>query len=126
KEETAVETVNSILSLRSADEMFATIDLAMVDLNSALGRFMKIGSTPGFVKRGKEISVISAANPPIGILDEIDIEPIEMALQPGDLVIMFTDGIYDAPRHAANKDALMKRLIAEIRTKDPQDFADCL
>lgn len=126
KEETAVETVNSILSLRSADEMFATIDLAMVDLNSAVGRFMKIGSTPGFIKRGKEILMISAANPPIGILDQIDIEPIEMALEPGDLVIMFTDGIYDAPRHIANKDALMKRLISEIQTKDPQDFADCL
>lgn len=125
-EETAVETVNSILSLRSADEMFATIDLAMVDLNSAVGRFMKIGSTPGFVKRGKEIIMISAANPPIGILDKIDVEPIEMALAPGDLVIMFTDGIYDAPRHIANKDALMKRLISEIQTKDPQDFADCL
>lgn len=70
--------------------------------------------------------MISAANPPIGILDQIDIEPIEMALEPGDLVIMFTDGIYDAPRHIANKDALMKRLISEIQTKDPQDFADCL
>ena len=125
-EETAVETVNSILSLRSADEMFATIDLAMVDLNTAVGRFMKIGSTPGFVKRGKEIFMISAGNPPIGILDKIDIEPIEMPLSPGDLVIMFTDGIYDAPRHIANKDALMKRLISEIQTKDPQDFADCL
>lgn len=125
-EQIAVETVNSILFLRSADEMFATIDLAMVDLNSAVGRFMKIGSTPGFVKRGKEILQISAANPPIGILDHIDAEPIEMPLFPGDLVIMFTDGIYDAPRHAANKDVLMRRLISEIQTKDPQDFADCL
>lgn len=52
-EERAVDTVNSILSLRSADEMFATIDLAIVDLNTAEGRFMKIGSTPGFIKRGK-------------------------------------------------------------------------
>lgn len=125
-EETAVETVNSILSLRSADEMFATIDLAMIDLNTAHGRFMKIGSTPGFIKRGKEVFVITASNPPIGILTEIDVEPIEKKLLPGDLLIMFTDGIYDAPRHAANKDALMKRIISEIHTKDPQDFADCL
>lgn len=125
-EETAVDTVNSILSLRSADEMFATIDLAMIDLNTAYARFMKIGSTPGFVKRGKEVITISAANPPIGILHEIDVEPIEMYLRPGDLLIMFTDGIYDAPRHAVNKDVLMQRIISEIDTKDPQDFADCL
>ncbi|MFD1424497.1 stage II sporulation protein E [Laceyella tengchongensis] len=125
-EERAVDTVNSILSLRSADEMFATVDLAIVDLNSAKGRFMKIGSTPGFVKRGKQVMTLSAANPPIGILSEIEIEPIEMQLQPGDLVILMTDGVYDAPRRAVNKDAVMTRLISEIDTKDPQDFADCL
>jgi stage II sporulation protein E len=125
-EEKSVDTVNSILSLRTSDEMFATIDLAMIDLNTAHGRFMKIGSTPGFIKRGKKVKMLSAANPPIGILSEIDIEPIEMQLQPGDLIIMVTDGIYDAPRHAMNKDTFMIRLIAEIETKDPQDFADCL
>ncbi|MFC7443347.1 stage II sporulation protein E [Laceyella putida] len=125
-EERAVDTVNSILSLRSADEMFATVDLAIVDLNTAKGRFMKIGSTPGFIKRGKQVMMLSASNPPIGILSEIDIEPIEMQLEPGDLMVLMTDGVYDAPRRAANKDAVMTRLISEIDTKDPQDFADCL
>jgi len=125
-EDRAVEIVNSILSLRTTDEMFATVDLAMVDLNTAKGRFMKIGSTPGFIKRGKQVFTLSAANPPIGILQEIEVEPIEMQLEPGDLIILMTDGIYDAPRHAANKDAFMTRVISEIETKDPQDFADCL
>lgn len=125
-EERAVETVNSILSLRTSDEIFATIDLAMVDLNTAKGRFMKIGSTPGFIKRGKKVLKISASNPPIGILSEIDVEPIETQLQAGDLIIMMSDGIYDAARHTNNKDAFITRLINEIDSKDPQDFADCL
>ncbi|TCS94283.1 stage II sporulation protein E [Hazenella coriacea] len=125
-EDRTVDTVNSILSLRTADEMFATVDLAMVDLNTAHGRFMKVGSTPGFIKRGNQVHMVSAANPPIGILKEIDIDPIEMQLEPGDLVIMMTDGIYDAPRHTQNKDAFIKRMITEIDTKDPQDFADLL
>ncbi|MGA8942311.1 MAG: stage II sporulation protein E, partial [Thermoactinomyces sp.] len=125
-EEKAVDTVNSILSLRSADEMFATIDLAIIDLNTAAGRFMKIGSTPGFIKRGKKVMTLSAATPPIGILNHIEFEPIEMQLQPGDMIILMTDGVYDAPQHAVNKDAFMTRLIKEIDTKDPQGFADCL
>lgn len=125
-EEKAVETINSILSLRSTDEMFATIDLAMVDLNTARSRFLKIGSTPGFIKRGNEVHMISAGNPPLGILRDIDVEPVDCQLQAGDLLVMVTDGIYDAPRHAANKEACMKRLIGEIDTKDPQGFADCL
>lgn len=125
-EDRAVEIVNSILSLRSTDEIFATVDLAMVDLNTAKGRFMKIGSTPGFIKRGNQVFTLSAANPPIGILQEIEVETIEMQLLPGDLIILMTDGIYDAPRYVTNKDAWMMSIISEIETKDPQDFADCL
>ncbi|WP_072332991.1 stage II sporulation protein E [Thermoactinomyces sp. DSM 45891] len=125
-EERAVETINSILSLRTSDEVFATIDLAMIDLNSAKGRFMKIGSTPGFIKRGKKVLKLSASNPPIGILKEIDVEPIETQLQAGDLIVMMTDGIYDAAHNMVNKDAFITKIINEIDTKDPQDFADCL
>ncbi|MDQ0418271.1 stage II sporulation protein E [Croceifilum oryzae] len=125
-EERAVETINSILSLRTSDEVFATIDLAMIDLNSAKGRFMKIGSTPGFIKRGKKVLKLSASNPPIGILKEIDVEPIETQLQAGDLIVMMTDGIYDAAHNTVNKDAFITKIINEIDTKDPQDFADCL
>lgn len=126
REDQAVKTVNAILSLRSTDEMFATIDLAIVDLNTAHARFLKIGSTPGFIKRGREVITVSAANPPIGILREIDVETVEEQLRPGDLLIMVTDGIYDAPRHAADKERWMKRLISEIDTRDPQGFADLL
>jgi stage II sporulation protein E len=125
-EERAVDSVNSILSLRTMDEMFATIDLAMVDLNSGRGRFMKIGSTPGFIKRGKKIMKLAASSPPIGILKEIDVKPIDLQLEPGDILIMMSDGVYDASRHAMNKEAFMNRIIHEIDTKDPQDFADCL
>ncbi|GGE21735.1 stage II sporulation protein E [Marinithermofilum abyssi] len=124
-EQKAVQTINSILSLRTTDEMFATIDLAMIDLNSAASRFLKIGSTPGFIKRGDEVLMVSAGNPPAGILQDIDVDAVDMQLEPGDLLVMVTDGIYDAPRHK-NKEASMKRLIADIQTKDPQGFADCL
>lgn len=125
-EERAVETVNSILSMRTVDEVFATIDLAMIDCNTASGRFLKIGSTPGFIKRGKKVIRIAASNPPIGILKDIQVEPLTMQLQPGDLLIMVTDGIYDAAPVGMNKDAYLTQMIREIESKDPQDFADCL
>ncbi|WP_124726324.1 stage II sporulation protein E [Staphylospora marina] len=122
----AVETVNSILRLRSSDEMFATIDLALVDLNTAHARFMKIGSSPGFIKRGKQVLKLEASNPPIGILPRVDAEPIEMQLMPGDFIIMVTDGVYDGPGHQAIGDEELAALIAQTDTRDPQDFAERL
>jgi len=125
-ERLAIKSVNSVLMLRSPDEMFATVDMAIIDQYTAQTTFMKIGSTPSFIKRGKEVIPITASNLPVGIVEEIEIDLVSYPLQSGDILIMMTDGIYDAPGHAVNKDLWMKRVISEIEVDDPQAFADCL
>lgn len=125
-EKLAIKSVNSVLLLRSPDEMYATVDMALIDLYSADTTFMKIGSTPSFIKRGHEVIQITANNLPVGILQEIDVDLISVRLLPGDVLIMMTDGIYDAPGYAVNKELWMKRVIGEINTESPQEFADCL
>jgi stage II sporulation protein E len=69
---------------------------------------------------------ISANNLPIGILQDIDVDLISMQLMPGDTLIMMTDGIFDAPGPAVNKEMWMKRIIQGIDEEEPQVFADCL
>ncbi|NBI30822.1 stage II sporulation protein E [Chengkuizengella marina] len=125
-EKIAIKSVNSVLFLRSSDEMFATIDVALIDLYTAKTTFLKIGSTPSFIKRGDEVITISENNLPVGILHEIDVDIIEMQMQPNDIIIMMSDGIYDAPGLANNKELWMKRNIQNMQTDDPQDIADCL
>lgn len=125
-EKLAIKSVNSVLLLRSSDEVFATVDLALIDQYTAKTTFLKIGSTPSFVKRGDEVLTITASNLPIGILKDIDVDLVGLQLAPGDVLIMMTDGVYDAPGHAVNKELWMKRVIQEIDTEDPQEFADIL
>ncbi|MDP5276958.1 stage II sporulation protein E [Chengkuizengella axinellae] len=125
-EKLAIKSVNSVLFLRSTDEMFATIDVALIDLYTAKTTFLKIGSTPSFIKRGDEVIIISENNLPVGILHEIDVDLIEMQMQPGDILIMMSDGIYDAPGLVNNKELWMKRNIQSMQTDDPQEIADCL
>jgi len=121
-----IKSINTVLSLRSPDETFATVDLALVDLHSGQTKFIKTGSTPSFIKRGDEVIPISANNLPIGIIEEIDVDVVQYALQPGDLLIMITDGIYDAALSIENKNLWMKRKISELKTEDPQEIADLL
>ena len=125
-EQLAVKSVNTILLLRSPDETYATVDLAIIDLYSADTTFLKIGSTPSFIKRGQEVIPICANNLPVGIIQDIDVDFIHMALLPGDVLIMMSDGIYDAPGYAVNKDLWMKRVIGELKSNDPQEIADSL
>ncbi|MDP4099193.1 stage II sporulation protein E [Paenibacillus sp. P96] len=125
-ERLAIKSVNSVLLLRSPEEMYATVDMALIDQYSAKTTFMKIGSTPSFIKRGNEVIPISASNLPIGIIQDIDIDLITIQLQPGDILIMMTDGVFDAPGHAVNKELWMKRLILELDEDSPQEMADAL
>lgn len=126
EETVAIKSINSVLSLRSSEEIFSTLDLAMIDLQTAHTRFLKIGSTPSFIKRGETCLVIAAHNLPMGILHDIEVDVVTEQLKPGDLLIMMTDGIYDAPRKVENKELWMKRMISEISTQDPQEVADLL
>lgn len=125
-EKVAIKSINSILSLRSTDEMFATLDLAVIDLHDAFVRFLKIGSTPSFIKRGEKMLKVEASNLPMGIIQEFDVDIVSEQLLSDDLLIMMSDGIFEGPKHVENTDLWVKRKIREMVTDDPQEIADLL
>jgi stage II sporulation protein E len=126
EEKVAIKSVNSILSLRTTDEIFSTLDLAMVDLQNASAKFLKIGSTPSFIKRGNKIIKIQASNLPIGMIQEFEVDVVSEQLKAGDLLIMMSDGVFEGPLHVENYDLWMKRKLQGLETDDPQEIADLI
>ncbi|MCZ0755795.1 stage II sporulation protein E [Anoxybacillus sp. J5B_2022] len=124
-ETVAIKSINSILSLRTTDEIFSTLDLAMIDLQNASTKFLKIGSSPSFIKRGNNVMKIESSNLPIGIIKEVEFEIVSEQLKSGDLLIMMSDGIFEGP-FVENHEAWMKRKIKELKTTDPQAVADLI
>ncbi|MCF8568256.1 stage II sporulation protein E [Alicyclobacillus tolerans] len=125
-EQLAIKTVNSTLLLRSREEMFTTLDMALIDLFSAKAEFLKIGSAPSFIKRGDSVFSITGANVPIGILQDIEVQTVNEQLQDGDILILMSDGLYDAPQQSYDKEDWLKRQIEGLETSDPQQIADTL
>jgi stage II sporulation protein E len=126
EEKVAIKSVNSVLSLRTTDEIFSTLDLAMIDLQNAAVKFLKIGSTPSFIKRGNKVNKIQASNLPMGILQEFEVDVVSEQLKAGDLLIMMSDGVFEGPKHVENFDLWMKRKITELQTNKPQEIADLI
>ncbi|NEU32557.1 stage II sporulation protein E [bacterium LRH843] len=126
EETVAIKSVNSVLSLRTTDEIFSTLDLAMIDLQDATTKFLKIGSIPSFIKRGKSVFKVEASNLPMGMFQEFEVDVVSEQLKAGDIMIMMSDGIYDAPKHVENKELWMKRLLSELATDNPQEIADII
>lgn len=125
-EKVAIKSINSVLSLRTTDEIFSTLDLAVIDLHSADAKFLKIGSTPSFIKRGDHVLKIEASNLPIGIIQEFDVDVVSEQLKPGDLLVMMSDGIFEGPKYVENTDAWLKRKIREMESDDPQVVSDLI
>jgi len=93
--EVVLRSVNSLLQLRSGEEIFATVDMALINLVEGEVELLKIGAAPSFLKRGKEVFKVGASSLPIGILTNIEMECFKEKLQVNDLLVMVTDGVCD-------------------------------
>src|SRR5690625_1390512 len=102
------------------DEIFSTLDLAMIDMQTAHVQFLKIGSTPSFIKRRQQIIKIESSNLPIGIVEEFDVEVVDEELQEGDLLIMTSDGVFEAPKLIQNQEIWLKRIIQKLKQMIPK------
>ncbi|VBB06405.1 stage ii sporulation protein e (spoiie) [Lucifera butyrica] len=120
----AVKTVNSMLLLRMPEENFVTVDMAIIDNLTGETDFLKIGSAPSFIKRVREIFTIESASLPIGILNQIEIEPVKAKLVAGDTVIMVSDGVTDLSSRGGEKEIWLTNFLRRMENDDPQQLAE--
>ncbi len=120
----AVKTVNSMLLLRSPEESFVTIDIAIIDTYSGNIEFLKVGSAPSFIKRVREVMTIKSSALPIGILQQIEIQPVQSVIVVGDFVVMVSDGIIDVPQSNMEKGNWLANFLRQTRNSDAQALAE--
>ncbi|HEX3032416.1 MAG TPA: SpoIIE family protein phosphatase [Bacillota bacterium] len=125
-EEQAVKTINSALGLRAHEDRFATLDLMILDLNYGLCRFVKIGAAGSFIKRGDNIGLIKSTSLPIGILQQVDPDIVRQEVEPGDLLVLMSDGLLESATDRLDKEQWVIDVLVGCRTADPQNLADYL
>lgn len=119
----ALKTVNNILLQQENGEVFSTVDLALIDKIGGKLRLFKIGAAATFIKRGEKVAAVKMAALPMGIVDGLHIDFINVRLRPGDQIIMISDGVSDANRTDLEMEWL-KDAIRNIKSKDPQTISD--
>ncbi len=102
--EGAVKALNSILVLRSPEESFVTVDMAILDFQEQKGKIIKIGAAPSYVKGVSGVKKLSTSSLPAGIFNEIEIPVMEISFK-DETLILLTDGVIDAGKsYNASKD----------------------
>ncbi|MDH7480084.1 MAG: SpoIIE family protein phosphatase, partial [Syntrophomonadaceae bacterium] len=122
----AVQSLNTLLKLRAAREDFATLDLALISLRDGQAALVKLGAPPSLLRRGQEVRLINGGAPPVGILDRLELNEVQLKLEPGDCLIMVSDGVLDSHFHAAEREAWLLKLVKGAADRPPQELADYL
>ncbi len=124
--DTSVELINSAILNSSEKEIFATLDIAIVDLYSGNIEFMKNGACPTYIKNKKKINIVKSITLPTGIMDNVDLSLHDKDIENNDIVVMCSDGIIDSNVEYKNKELWIKYMLEDIETEDAQKIADLI
>jgi len=89
--------VSKLLFQRTPPAKYATSFVATVDLKNGRLRYTNAGHNSALLVRADEtIERLSSTGVPLGMLPEVPFAAREVELGPGDLVVIYTDGIVEA------------------------------
>ncbi len=90
----AVRMINSIMTMKSEEEAFVTLDLCIIDLYTGEARFIKTGAEPSFIlNKGGRVRTVRSASLPVGLIADAEAEVVTTKIQDGDKIVMMTDGV---------------------------------
>jgi sigma-B regulation protein RsbU (phosphoserine phosphatase) len=91
-----MENVNTLGYDSSAVNKYATFFYGQYSPESRLLRYVNAGHEPPLIFRGTNLIRLETGGPVVGLLPGVQYEQGAIALEPGDVLVAFTDGISEA------------------------------
>ena len=82
----SLELINRAL-INKNEEIFATLDIAIIDLYLGNIEFIKSGACPTYIKNNKKIQIIKANSLPTGMVETNQIETFDKDITSGDIML---------------------------------------
>ena len=126
EKDVSLKLINSTLSANTEEDMYATLDIEILDLFNGNMEFIKNSACPTYIKRGRDVQLLKSMSLPTGILNDVDLVVYDYDLQDGDILVMCTDGVIDSNKEYLNKQLWLKYLLEDMETNDAQKIADII
>ena len=126
EKDVSLKLINSTLSANTEEDMYATLDIEILDLYNGNMEFIKNSACPTYIKRGRNVQLLKSMTLPTGILNDVDLVVYDFDLQDGDIIVMCTDGVLDSNKEYLNKELWLKYLLEDIQVNDAQKIADII
>jgi sigma-B regulation protein RsbU (phosphoserine phosphatase) len=113
----AIRQANDLICRDSTSGMFVTLFYAVLDSAERSLRYVNAGHNPPVLYRPDEdkVQFLKAKGIALGVRENISLEESRIDLSPGDLVVLYTDGVTDAVNDR-NEEFGLERLLGIIRS----------
>ena len=123
---TSISLINTSL-MNQDEEIFATLDIAIVDLYKGNIEFIKSGACPTYIKNKNKVQIIKSSSLPAGIINNTNqLESFDRDITAGEIMLMCTDGVLDSNIEYKNKELWVKYLLEDIETANTKKIADLI
>jgi sigma-B regulation protein RsbU (phosphoserine phosphatase) len=94
----AIRRANELIRSDSRSDQFISLFYGALDPDSGALRFVNAGHNPPMLVRADSVAIFTLHAPGIvlGILDSIRLTEAEVSIEPGDVLLAYTDGVTDA------------------------------
>lgn len=123
--DTSIDLINTTI-MNVNEEIFATLDIAIIDLYNGKIEFIKNGACPTYVKNNKKVQIIKSLSLPAGILENINLTTYDKDIENQDIIVLCSDGILDANVEYKNKELWVKYMLEDIEISNCQKIADII
>lgn len=120
--DTALRMMNSAMVTHGENNLFSTVDMMYLDLDSGVGEFYKVGASVTFIRHGEEVRCVDCASMPIGVFANQQAPKSTEELENGDFVVMVTDGVLEH-LHVDNPRETVMDIIRMVGTNNPAQFS---
>jgi sigma-B regulation protein RsbU (phosphoserine phosphatase) len=108
-------SLNGVLERSGIENRYATLFYAELAADASDVRYLNAGHNPALLVRRGAIESLAASSLPLGMLPGVAYSQGSVTLSPGDLLVLYSDGITEAT-NAAGEEYGLARLEAAVRT----------
>ena len=112
--ETAMHTLHYLYAFQNHDDMYATLDVGMIDLQEGKYYCWKAGCMSTYIVRKNEIFKLNSFSPPIGAMPQFYVEMGTHELKSNDMIFIVSDGIFSFDKSIKEQEDMLMRVILEL------------
>jgi len=119
---------NMIFNRDGIDNRFATLFYTELEHHSGQLRYLNAGHNPAFVIRKDTVEKLGASSWPLGMLPDAAYEERTLELNPGEILLIYSDGLTEATNGADEEfgEGRLEAMLPDFRNLEPDQIGDRL